>query len=175
MAGFDSQDVALLLYLCERTCFWRATPERAPTTQPRNRQSQRCAGKGKVTTQEHIMVRAGRRRVRLRVPQADVWKGFAISADLRVRSSVITHRTQDHRVKRSMQTHPSSGLISTRLVPRMTAKPRERVLGGTAGRPVSGSAIGAAHKRVSFLSGPGAADLGRADRSESLRYRPSPS
>ena len=58
-------------------------------------------------------------------------------------SSVNTHRTQEHRVKRSTRTHPSSGLISTRLVPRMTAKPSERVLGGTAGRPVSGSAIGA--------------------------------
>lgn len=133
------------------------------------------AAKGKITTQEHVMVRAGRRRVRLRVPQADVWKGFAISADLRVRSSVNTHRTQEHRVKRSMRTHPSSGLISTRLVPRMTAKPSERVLGGTAGRPVSGSIIGATHKRVSFVSGPGAADLGRAHRPKSPRYRPSPS
>lgn len=33
--------------------------------------------------------------LRLRAFQADGWKGFAISADLRVRSSVNTHRTQE--------------------------------------------------------------------------------
>ena len=142
MSGFGSKDVALLLYLCERDSV-KPRSCRPPDAASKSPVSAVHAAKGRVTTQEHVMVRAGRRRVRLRVPQADVWKGFAISADLRVRSSVNTHRTQEHRVKRSTRTHPSSGLISTRLVPRMTAKPSERVLGGTAGRPVSGSAIGA--------------------------------
>ena len=174
MSGFVSKDVALLLYLCERDSV-KPRSCRPPDAASKSPVSAVHAAKGRVTTQEHVMVRAGRRRVRLRVPQADVWKGFAISADLRVRSSVNARPTQEQSVKRRRRTHPSSGLISTRLVPRMTAKPSERVLGGTAGRPVSGSAVRATRKRVSFVSGPGAADLGRAHRSGSPRFRPSPS
>lgn len=36
-------------------------------------------------------------------------------------------------------TYPSTGLMTTRLVPRRTARPRERVCAGSNGRPVAGS------------------------------------
>lgn len=54
-------------------------------------------------------------------------------------SCIDRHGQRESCKRPSSCTHPSSGLMTTRLVPRKTARPSARVCCGTKGRPVEGS------------------------------------